>query len=232
MSKDQDKLKKGDDVLSHNISIAPGFEFPPLQFYELVEKEMAAHKITGLTASRVDYAEGGILSAKRTYLRFIRERLAFDACAGMLGTEYFFSCRTVYSPARVRFWHLVIVYFVLNLIYGLLVLPLGWKYAAIAFVGLIIALIEIFRNAVAANLADLDTFLLKIPGFGPIYEVWFRRDTYFRQDTRLVYLETVPKIIQGVIDEITASQGVKLLREYERTPIFGDLYKPRSRGGT
>ena len=45
----------------------------------------------------------------------------------------------------------------------------------------------------------------------------------------MTYLEIVPKLIEGLIDDITATKGVKLVRQYERRPIFGELYKPVTR---
>ena len=68
-----------------------------------------------------------------------------------------------------------------------------------------------FRNTVALGLSDLDTTLLKTPAIGPIYERWFRKDTYYRQDTRLVYLETVPKLIKELAETVTAANGVTLV---------------------
>jgi len=219
------KLKK-DDVLDHWISFADGFSLPPQEFYEAVEKELAARKIPSMEMSRVEYAEGGLLSDKRIYLRMIRERLAFDMCAAPFGTSYFFSCRTVHSPPTVRLWHLFVVYVVLNLIAALLLKYLGPEFAAIAFIALLIAIVATFRNAVALGLADLDNALMKIPAIGPIYERWFRKDTYYRQDARLVYLKIVPEIIQKVAEEVTGVKGFKLVQQYERAPIFGELYKP------
>ena len=47
-------------------------------------------------------------------------------------------------------------------------------------------------------LLDLDTRkLMKIPVVGPIYENWFRKETYYRQDTRLVYLKLLPELINA-----------------------------------
>jgi hypothetical protein len=68
--------------------------------------------------------------------------------------------------------------------------------------------------------------LIKTPVIGPIYERWFRKETYFRTDTRLLYLDTVPKIIKRLAEEATAANGVKLTRQYEQAPILGELYKP------
>lgn len=219
---------KTDEVLNHWISIAENFSFQPQEFYERLEKELIARQIPGLKISRVEYGEGGLLSDKRIYLRLIRERLAFDTCAAPFGTDFFFSCRTVYSPAVVRLWHVLLVAALFTVIFGLLVKPLGTIFAVVAVFGLIITIAQIFQNTIVMELADLDSFLIKIPAIGPIYERWFRKDTYYRQDTRLVYLEIVPKLVQMLADELTASKGVKLIRQYQRAPILGDLYKPLS----
>ena len=217
---------KKDEVLQHSISIAPSFSYSPQEFYEAVERELTAHKLPGLDISCVEYAEGGLLSDKRIYLRLIRERLAFDACAAPFGTDYFFSCRTVYSPVKVKLWQVLVILVFFGFVYSLLAKLLGANFAAIAVAGLIIAIGQVFRSTVALGLADLDAALLKTPVISPVYERWFRTDTYFRQDTRLVYLEIVPHLIQTLIDDITAAKGVKLVRRYQRGPILGDLYKP------
>ena len=52
-------------------------------------------------------------------------------------------------------------------------------------------------------------------------------DSYYRQDTRLVYLDIVPKLVQTIAEEMTAAKGVKLVRQYSRAPVLGELYKPQ-----
>jgi hypothetical protein len=66
---------------------------------------------------------------------------------------------------------------------------------------------------------------MKIPVVGPIYENWFRKDTYYRQDTRLAFLNVVPAIIKNVAEDMSGAKGIKLVEQYERSPIFGELYK-------
>ena len=217
---------KKDEVLQHSLSIAPNFAYSTQEFYEAVEKELVAHKVPGLDISRVEYAEGGLLSDKRIYLRLIRERLAFDACAAPFGTDYFFSCRTVYSPVKVKLWEVLVILVFFGFVHSLLARPLGADFATIAVAGLVIAIGQVFRNTDAMGLADLDTALLKMPVISPVYERWFRKETYYREDTRWVYLEIVPHLIQKLVDDITAANGVKLVRKYQRGPILGDLYKP------
>ena len=217
---------KRDEVLDHWISFADGFSLPPKEFYEAVQTELAARKIPKMEMSRVEYAEGGLLSDRRVYLRMIRERLAFDMCAAPFGNTYFFSCRTVHSPPAVKLWHIIVVIVFFSVVYSLLLKYLGLDYATVALLALFLAIIETFRNAITLGLSDLDNALMKIPVVGPIYENWFRRETYYREDARLAYLSVVPAIIKEVADKVTGAKGIKLVREYERAPIFGELYKP------
>src|SRR6267154_2662143 len=127
------------EVLKHWIAFADGFAFPPEEFYTAIEKELTARKIPSMEISRVEFAQGGWLSGKRTYLRMMRERLALDTCAAPFGTGYFFSCRTLYIPPLIRLWHLLVLFFVFNVIGSLLIRPLGLTFAFVAEIGLMVA---------------------------------------------------------------------------------------------
>ena len=61
--------------------------------------------------------------------------------------------------------------------------------------------------------------------FGPIYERFFRKETYYRQDTRLMYLDTVNAVVKAAVEETTGTKGIKLIRFNEYSPILGELYK-------
>ena len=216
--------KKG-DILGHWIAFHDNFSFSPQEFYEAIEKELQARKIPGMEISREEFAEGGLISDKRIYLRLFRERLALYTCAAPFGSGYFFSCRTVYVPALVRLWHIVAALVFFNIVGALLVRPLGITFAAVAMVALVFALAGVMRNAATSALSDLDTLLLKIPGVATIYEDWFRADTYYRHDTRLIYLQRIPEIIRELAEDITAAKGARLEQQYQMSPILGELYK-------
>lgn len=215
--------KRG-EILLHWVSFAENFSHPPKDFYDAIEKEIDDRQFPHLNRSRLEFAEGGFLSDKRLYLRLFRERFALYACASPLGTGYFFSCRTVYIPALVRLWHLLALFAFFGVIGGILFYFLGFTFAIIALVTLLFALAATFRNATASVVADLDTFLLRIPVISTIYENWFREDTYYRVDTRTVYLQWLPELIRELAEEITAAKGVKLI-EHQYTPILGEIYK-------
>jgi hypothetical protein len=95
------KNNKG-EVLDSWLRHADGLSFSSKEFYAQVEQELVARKLPGMEISRVPFAEGGLLSDQRVYLRLMRERLCIDTCAAPFGNIFFFSCRTVYVRASVR----------------------------------------------------------------------------------------------------------------------------------
>jgi hypothetical protein len=77
------------------------------------------------------------------------------------------------------------------------------------------------------GLKDLDATLLKSPIFGPIYENWFRKETYYRHDTRLMYCDTVNAVVKAEVEKVTGAKGIKLVRYMENCPLLNELYKPK-----
>ena len=219
-------FQKKAEVLEHWISFAEGFQFSPAEFYAAVEKELDARKVPGLEKSRIEFAEGGLLSDKRVYLRMLRERLVFDVCAAPFGTRFFFSCRMAEIPAVIQLWQLAVIIVGFGIIAALLWNFLGFVLGTSALVVTLGFLVYFLRNAVAMGMQDIDTALIQSPVFGPIYERWFRKETYYRVDTRLMYLDTVSNVVKKLAEEVTGSKGVKLVRQYEQAPILGELYKP------
>jgi hypothetical protein len=214
------------EVLDHWIAFAENFEFSSANFYTSIEQELKSRKVPGLEMSRVEFAEGSLLSDKRVYLRMLRERLVFDVCAAPFGTRYFFSCRMAEIPAVIHLWQLAVVFVGLCISTWLFWKILGFILGSFLFVIACIFLVYLLRNAVAMGLADLDATLIKSPVLGPIYERWFRKETYYRVDTRLMYLDTVSNVVKKLAEEETVKAGVKLIRQYEQSPILGELYKP------
>jgi len=220
--------KKPADVIEHWYALVPGFNTATKEFYEAIENELKERQVPGLDISRVDFAEGGILSQKREYLRMTRERLVFDICAAPFGSGYFFSCRFAEIPAVIRLWQLLVV-----LVGSLMIVILAFKFLGlifgpIALVAGFVFLIYTLRNAVGLGLKDLDASLIKSPIVGPIYENWFRKETYYRHDTRLMYCDTVNTVVKAKVEEATGAKGIKLIRLNEYSPILGELYKPTS----
>jgi len=226
-------------ILHHSYTPVDKFLFATQEFYAEVEKELIARQVPGLTISRVDFYEGGLLSDKRTYLRLARERLAFDICAAPFGRVFFFSLRVVEKP-RPGWLVLLLFFAAIGAVYaalhqagdqaltigGLLVVALFlfWLFRPQPVTTTSLAQAGAQGPAKTKAVPDFSAMLLDLPVIGGWYER-IRRDTYYRQDTRMMYLTVVKSIVEMKIEEITAAKGVKLIRRHEYDPILGELYK-------
>ena len=220
-------------VTDHWYTLVPNFNTSGKEFYDAIETELKARQVPGLEIFRVDFAEGGVLSHQREYLRLTRERLVFDICAAPFGTAYFFSCRYAELPAVIKLWQILVLFVAL-----LVGLPLSFAACVKLFDSLAIIIwpvgamaaftlaIYTLRNAVALGLNNLDVILVDSPVFGPIYENWFRKETYYRIDTRIMYRDTVNEVVQAKVEETTGAKGIKQLQFNKSSPILGELYKP------
>ena len=215
------------EVIEHWYALVPGFNTSGKEFYASIETELKQREVPGLDIAYVEFAEGGILSAKREYLRMTRERLVFDICAAPFGTAFFFSYRFAEIPAVIRLWQLLIVMVAAIIITGLVVKYTGLILGPLVLLLALTLLIYLLRNAVALGLKDLDAYLLKDPLLGPIYENWFRKETYYRHDTRLMYCDTVNAVVKAKAEETTGAKGIKLIRYMENCPLLNELYKPK-----
>jgi hypothetical protein len=85
------KAAKVEDVISNWYHLFEGLKESPQPIYAAIEQSIQKRQLTDVRLSRVDYREGGILSAKREYLRVTRNELVFDICAAPFGTGFFVS---------------------------------------------------------------------------------------------------------------------------------------------
>jgi hypothetical protein len=85
------RLGKASNVISHSHHPLENFQTSTMEFYAAVERALAPKQIPEYSTSRVDWRKGGMLSARREYLRVKRGKLVFDICAAPFGTGFFFS---------------------------------------------------------------------------------------------------------------------------------------------
>lgn len=78
-------------VFSNWYHLVEGLQASPKEFYTSVEAAVARRQIPSVELSRVDWREGGVLSAKREYLRVTRKPHLFDICGAPFGTGFFVS---------------------------------------------------------------------------------------------------------------------------------------------
>ena len=78
-------------ILGHWSILIEGLQASPMEFYTQIEAALEQRKIPDIKRSRVDWREGGILSAKREYLRVTRREHILDICGAPFGTGFFVS---------------------------------------------------------------------------------------------------------------------------------------------
>lgn len=152
-----------EEVIEHWYVPVDHFEFVTEDFYQMIEKELAARKVPGLEISRVELSEGGLLSDKREYLRLKRERLVFDICAAPFGTSYFFSFRFVELPLGIKPAELLLFLLSVGIIFSILSQWLGTIFGFLAFLSILGVGIYVMRNSLALGFKDLDASLIKTP---------------------------------------------------------------------
>jgi hypothetical protein len=213
-----------------------GFQMSSLEFYGMVKQELARRKVPGLTMSEVKWKEGWVLSDERTYLRLTRERWVFDICAAPFGTGFFFSYRFTELPIKIS---VLAVVFFLGVVAAI---PIGAFYAFRMFPVVravdnlsanllllltIVLILLILVRVIRSGLRDPDSMLLQLPGIGPVYDRYFRTHTYYREDTRLMYLATVPAIVKSLTEKVTVANGVKETNAPGPKPVLEALSHAR-----
>lgn len=211
-------------VRSHWAKLIEDFNTSSLQFYMRVREVLEKREVPGLESCMVNWSEGGMLSAKRTYLRLVRHRLVIDICAAPFGTGFFFSWRLGEVPLKIRWWMLIPFVLVAVLAWlTLFELDETWL-GIILIVTLVLCFFLFIKNAFKYGLKDLDAAIMQVPVIAEIYERHLRKVTYYRIDSMLMYEQAVHAAVMEVLDEVTSEQGVASLSEADRKPIMRDVY--------
>ena len=224
-------------VLSHWHHLVDDFDTSALDFYDAVEEAVKARAVPDAEFSRVDFKERGIASAKRTYLRIKRQKVAFDLCAAPYGNGYFFSSWLV-KPGPPHPWIWLLGFIGLVGIWSLLLLwtlgsalqqsLLGGSGGAgclfvILLFGLPAILFWIGWSIREGHLAIDEDDVLTIPVVGYLYRLVFNPLAYYQLDTALMFQESVGRSVGEVLNELLTAQGVRALSPDELKPTIRDL---------
>tara|TARA_R110002049_G_scaffold150535_3_gene313649 strand:+ start:324 stop:1031 length:708 start_codon:yes stop_codon:yes gene_type:complete len=229
------KKRKPEEIRPPTYALIDGFQTSSDQFYQSIESELESRQVPGLELQRLDYHEGGVLSAKREYLRMRRERLTFDLCSAPIGTSWFFSYRFCEIPAPLPLWQLLLVLILCGSLALGYVALFGPIWGGIVVGMTILGFGLVLRNSLTLGFDDFDAWLLTVPVFGRIYEALFRKETFFRQDTRFMYAEMLERLIQDKIREVTGENGIEKIEFIEAKadmhPILSRLVQVPNRAG-
>lgn len=201
--------------------LVPDFEVSTDEFYQMIKSAIEAKRVPDLEISVIEFREGGVMSARRRYLRLRRERLVFDVCSAPFGTSWFFSCRAGEIPMHLKVWEIVAMAAAIS---GFLLLHMaifGINAGSAVFLLNAAAVIFLLNCLTATSLYGLDAILLRTPVVGAFYERYFRGNSYFREDTRQMYLQTVDGLVRGAVEEVAGQTpgGVKFMQDDIETNI-------------
>jgi hypothetical protein len=235
------KRAKPTQVEAHWSKLLEGLQFSPQEFYQRVERALQTRQVPNLDVSRVDWKEGGPLSARREYLRLQRERLVFDICAAPFGTGFFVSEWIGERPLSLLWALLMLVGVVIagfllvmtgphNWYYIFMLRSFGLWYMQSTFV-LVSCIVLIFLGFIIWLGTRLDNALIGFPILGPLYERYFRKITYYRVDLQCMYKAAVHAAVLEVIDEITKAKGIAPLSEFDRRPAMDALVGQLGKSG-
>src|ERR1044071_5099296 len=97
-------------IVSYWCHLIENLQASPQDFYRRLEQAIVERRIPQLEGGAVEWPEGGPFSAKRQYLRLLRERTVIDICAAPFGTGFFVSWRLGEVPLRLRYLALLLIF--------------------------------------------------------------------------------------------------------------------------
>lgn len=188
--------------IGHWSQLLPGLRSSAQDFYAAIETAIKARNIPDCRLSRTDWHEGGLISAKREYLRAERGEHLIDICGAPFGNAFFASSWLCLPPPNL-----------LNpIMIAIIALALGgWLASRMTFVSMLLLVLDLL-------------FVVGVVLFGIVRPLFFPpRQTYYRVDTAEMFYQSVHEAILEVIDGLSSAQGLRLLSEAERKPVMRGL---------
>jgi hypothetical protein len=210
-------------VFAHWHKLVENFETSPLEFYEAVEAAVRKKEIPELRCSRVEYRESGILSAVRIYHRVQRKKLAFDVCAAPFGNGFFFSSWLTEPKKSYKAWGClgVLVFFALAYV---VLKDMELKNLVVAVPFVLVAFTVLVISA-RGGWFLAEEIILNIPYLGNMYEHFFDPETYFKEDTRIMFQEMAHGAVLEAVDAVLQTKGLRALAPEDRKPAVRSLVK-------
>ena len=212
-------MAKEQTVISHWNELIEGFEASPLAFYEQLDAAMTKRQVPDTERIRIEFKEGGLMSANREYLRITRGRHAFDVCAAPFGTGFFFSWWLTELPSAHGLLYLAAFTFGMFCFLGI-AFKLGFVMGLFMMFFILPLLLWGIGNMIREGNLGSEDIVLAIPLIGSLYARIFQPPTYYKIDTALMFQAAVHKAVVEVINQMTAAKGLRALSESESKPIM------------
>ena len=213
------------DILAHWYVLLGDLQASGLAFYKDVEANITRRQVPEARTGRVEFKEGGVLTAKREYLRVTRGKLVFDICAAPYGTGFFISWwmgRPIPSlNPLILLGAAVASVFVL----AMLMYRIGFFLGPLIFLAAIPTGMWLLAYLADEGQVD-DDWMFAVPVLGLLYAKYFAPDTYYKMDTAQMFQEAIRAAVLEAVDGLTSAKGQRMLTELERKPILRGL-QPR-----
>jgi hypothetical protein len=222
-------MRRSAQVVGHWHSLIEGFATSSEDFYGLVKAGIDRRKIPNLKIKSVTWKQGGPGSGRRVYLRVSREGLNFDICAAPFGTGYFFSWWLAKIPRiLLDILFIIVLLFLANFFFSRAIT--GEGHEGQNFLQLMVAgcaslifgpiVLFLFGLLVRHGETGFEPTVLSMPITGFFYGLVFRPNTYFNEDTAIMFRESVHHAVLEAIDQVTTAQGVRGLSDEARKITF------------
>lgn len=209
------------EVISHWHQSVDGLSISTLEFYASLEIALRDKEVADLRIERVLFNERGVLSAKREYLGVSYGRLRFDICGAPFGKDFFFSWWLVKkTPGFAALWGCGTIIAIPLLVLAFIG-TLGFFKGIFFAIATIVVGALVLKASLAEGWGAVEDAILLMPTVGMIYRRFFMPVTYYSEDTRIMFEETVHRIVVQVIE------GVLTLNKLP--PIPTEQLKPLSR---
>ena len=189
------------EVISHWHQSVDTLSTSTLEYYAAVEKALRDKDVVGLQLERVTANESGLLSAKREYLRVRYGRLMFDICGAPFGEDFFSWWLIKRTPGFAALWGC-------SALVGIPIVALGFIGTMGLFKGTLVAIIvfavgaAVLRAAFADGWSAIEDSILVMPIIGVLYSKFVKPVTYYSEDTRLMFEDTVHRVVLQVVSGI------------------------------
>ena len=209
------------EVISHWHQSVDGLSTSTLDFYAAVEKSLREKEVTDLHIERITANEHGILSAKREYLGVSYGRLRFDICGAPFGKDFFFSWWLVKrTPDLAALWGCATL-IGLPLIGLVFISAMGFFQGIFVTLLVVVVVGALVRSSSSDGWNAVEETILAMPVIGLLYMKFVKPVTYYSEDTRLMFEDTVHRVVLQVVG------GILTLNKLPQIPA--EKLKPQSK---
>lgn len=225
-------INKTMKVHRHWYVLLPDFSSSTGEFYDAVYKSLVKLEVPELHIKQFTLPEGDMFGGRRTYLRMSRERLVFDLCSTSFGNSWFFSCRFGFVPIRFLLLHLLLLPVLLLALWSIYSAFFTVIWGSLIFATTCTGLLYLLKILSKMGRRGLSAGIMRIPVIGPFYEIFIYRETYYREDARLMFCDLVNQIIQETVREYSGADKLSDVPiQEDKTPPQTDGFFKRLFGG-